>query len=66
MQNNERANAQFDEQKFPSIYVKEVIREQEFPTSSGNSLERESSVSLYFLDTANFAIKKKIFTNNDL
>ena len=54
MQNNEWANAQFDEQKFPSIYVKEVIREQEFTAESGNVLDRESAVTIYFLDSVNF------------
>ena len=55
MQNNEWANAQYDTQKFPSIYVKEVIREQEFPQNVGSSLERESAVIIYFLDSVNFA-----------
>ena len=55
MQNNEWANAQFDEQKFPSIYVREVIREQEFTENSGSSLERESAITIYFLDSVNFA-----------
>jgi len=55
MQNNEWANAQYDEQKFPCIYVKEVIREQEFTEQSGNSLERESAIIIYFLDSVNFA-----------
>lgn len=55
MQNNEWANAQFDEQKFPSIYVREVIREQEFTEQSGNVLERESAITIYFLDSVNFA-----------
>ena len=54
MQNNEWANAQFDTQKFPSIYVREVLREQEFPLSAGSSLERESAVTIYILDSANF------------
>jgi hypothetical protein len=55
MQNNEWANAQFDDQKFPSIYVREVIREQEFTYESGSSLDRESAITIYFLDSVNFA-----------
>ena len=54
MQDNEWSNAQFDEQKFPSIYIKEVIREQEFTENSGSSLERESAVTIYFLDSVKF------------
>ncbi len=55
MQDNEWSNQRFDEQKFPSIYVREVVREQEFTESSGNVLERESGITIYFLDSVNFS-----------
>lgn len=54
MQSNEWSQIKAEDLKFPSIYAREIIREVEYPFNTGNILERESDITIYVSDVADF------------
>ena len=52
MQSNEWGQITEEDAKFPTIYAREIIREVEYPVSTGNILERESDITIYVADVA--------------
>ena len=54
MQNEEWTSKNFDSDKFPCIYLREVVNSTEYPKSSGNIHESENDVTLYLINSVNF------------